>query len=91
MDVVRNDHELASELVSILGRELKAVKKHNDDLKAELQVAQIVSYLLFHPFLFSFLIYLKGDIRRVMELEKQVAEQVRTVRCRVTLNKLTPY
>jgi len=40
MDAVQDDPEPASELVIILRRELNAAKKHIEDLKAELQVAQ---------------------------------------------------
>ena len=40
MDVVRDDPELASELVIILGKELKVAKKNIEDLKSELQVAR---------------------------------------------------
>ena len=40
MDVVRDDPELASELVIILGKELKVAKKNIEDLKSELQVTR---------------------------------------------------
>ena len=78
MDVVRDDPELASELVSILGRELKLAKKQINDLKAEFEVTQRVSRLPYYPFLICSLIHLKGDLRKVAELERQVAEQVRS-------------
>lgn len=46
-------------------------KKRIGGLKAELEVAPRVSHLLYHPSLILFLIYLKGDLRKVEELEQQ--------------------
>ena len=68
MDVVRDGPDLASELICILGRELKAAKNES---VAELEVTPRVSHLLYHTSLICFLIYLKGDLRKVEELEQQ--------------------